>query len=245
MASEKRIRFADTVEEEYQNVSGTLPFGKKFKHTLDSDEEDDEANCDKYNCLGPEGFVGEEEGIDRIEGEIKFTAFNMKEELEEGHFDKDGTYIFKKDKDEVKDFWVQNIDSCAIADTSKITKEDDTSDVELVNTTVIYEKLLDLMESNETVKRAIQRLGADLKELRTRNRKEKSPALAEQIKSKSKKLEELTELADQMVIGQNADADNDKIPDKDKRTIYEFKYEEIEAIIKERKKPVDMFGDDD
>lgn len=39
----------------------------------------------------------EDTTIDSYEG-IKITPFNMKEELEEGHFDKDGMYIFDKTK---------------------------------------------------------------------------------------------------------------------------------------------------
>jgi hypothetical protein len=39
----------------------------------------------------------EDTTIDSYEG-IKVTPFNMKEELEEGHFDKDGMYIFDKTK---------------------------------------------------------------------------------------------------------------------------------------------------
>lgn len=43
-------------------------------------------------------FTGQEDPtIDSYEG-IKVTPFNMKEELEEGHFDKDGMYIFDKTK---------------------------------------------------------------------------------------------------------------------------------------------------
>ena len=38
-----------------------------------------------------------------------YTAFNMKEELEEGRFDKEGHYIPNKDK-EIKDYWLDNID---------------------------------------------------------------------------------------------------------------------------------------
>ena len=31
-----------------------------------------------------------------FDGEIQITPFNMKEELEEGHFDKQGMYIYDK-----------------------------------------------------------------------------------------------------------------------------------------------------
>ena len=42
-------------------------------------------------------FIGQEEtGVDYEEG-MRFTPFNMKDELEEGHFDTEGTYIFKKE----------------------------------------------------------------------------------------------------------------------------------------------------
>jgi CD2 antigen cytoplasmic tail-binding protein 2 len=41
--------------------------------------------------------LGQEEGgVDYEEG-MRFTPFNMKDELEEGHFDTEGTYIFKKE----------------------------------------------------------------------------------------------------------------------------------------------------
>jgi len=41
---------------------------------------------------------GQEETRVDIEDGITFTPFNMKEELEEGHFDSEGMYIFKKEQ---------------------------------------------------------------------------------------------------------------------------------------------------
>lgn len=62
------------------------------------------------NRLDENEIEGEEDGISRIDDdEVKFTPFNMKEELEEGHFDADGHYQWKKDK-EIKDNWLDNID---------------------------------------------------------------------------------------------------------------------------------------
>lgn len=43
------------------------------------------------------------------ETKVGFTAFNMKEELEEGHFDKNGHYLWKKEK-QIRDNWLDNID---------------------------------------------------------------------------------------------------------------------------------------
>lgn len=36
--------------------------------------------------------------------------FNMKEEMEEGHFDGDGFYHFKKNTEQIKDAWLDDID---------------------------------------------------------------------------------------------------------------------------------------
>lgn len=38
-------------------------------------------------------MTGQEDPTQEFDGEIQLTAFNMKEELEEGHVDKDGTTI--------------------------------------------------------------------------------------------------------------------------------------------------------
>ncbi|XP_053208759.1 CD2 antigen cytoplasmic tail-binding protein 2 homolog [Panonychus citri] len=234
MSTEKRVRFQETGEEdEVESKPGSAPFGKKFKHSLDSDEEDDEVDYEKYNALDPSEFQdGDKESHARVEDDIKFTAFNMNEEMEEGHFDKDGTYIFRKDKDEIKDAWVQDIDNCKIADVSKIQQpesDEDSKDASPVNTTSIYRKMLTMMEKNETVGKAIRRIGLSIKEMRTKKRKDKSSQLSENISSTTKKLDQLTELADQLVIGKDMD-------------IYEKKYEQIEELINERES--DMFADD-
>lgn len=53
---------------------------------------------------------GQEDGTVDFDGEIKITPFNMKEELEEGYFDKEGTYIFQKEEGVIKDQWLEDID---------------------------------------------------------------------------------------------------------------------------------------
>lgn len=44
-----------------------------------------------------------------VEGGPIITPFNLKEEMTEGSFDKDGHYHFKKDT-EIRDNWLDNID---------------------------------------------------------------------------------------------------------------------------------------
>lgn len=58
--------------------------------------------------------VGQEDGVVGQDGEIRITPFNMQEELEEGHFDKEGMYHWKKEKD-VQDNWLENIDWCKVS----------------------------------------------------------------------------------------------------------------------------------
>lgn len=58
-------------------------------------------------------FEGQEDGVVGQDGEIRITPFNMQEELEEGHFDKQGMYHWKKEKD-VQDNWLENIDWCKV-----------------------------------------------------------------------------------------------------------------------------------
>jgi hypothetical protein len=56
-------------------------------------------------------FIGQEDSTVEFDGETKITPFNMTDELEEGYFDGQGTYIWnKKDASEVKDSWLDSID---------------------------------------------------------------------------------------------------------------------------------------
>ncbi|CAI9740722.1 antigen cytoplasmic tail-binding 2-like [Octopus vulgaris] len=145
----------------------------KEKHSLDSDEEDQAEG----EALDEDDIEGQEDAtIDYDEG-IKITPFNMKEELETGHFDKQGTYIFDK-QDEIRDNWIDNIDWQYVKHTSKQNSsarksyddddddEDDDDEYEFgggVESNSIYEKMVKLMLPGETVLRAIRRLGGGVK----------------------------------------------------------------------------------
>ncbi|KAJ3600507.1 hypothetical protein NHX12_031488 [Muraenolepis orangiensis] len=83
----------------------------KGKHSLDSDEEDDEeeTKTSKYDMLASDDVEGQEGAtIDCDEG-IPITPFNLDEEMQEGHFDSEGNYYVKKDE-EIRDNWLDNID---------------------------------------------------------------------------------------------------------------------------------------
>jgi len=226
--SKKRVHFETNDEEDEEEPSDgeqkAIPFKKKFHHSLDSDEEDEEANLQKYNYLDPAEFDGEEEGLARTEGDIKITAFNMREEMEEGHFDKEGTFIFKKNVEEA-DHWVQNLDSIQVADISKIKKfqqqqgdDDDKAEIDIVTN---YKKMLSLMQKGETIKSAIQRIGSCIKELRTKNKKAKSDQIIAEIKLETSKLDKLTSIADQILLDDDVN-------------IYEKTYEQLAFVVNEK-----------
>ena len=54
-------------------------------------------------------LLGQEDSTIDHEGETTITPFNMKEEMEDGHFDQDGFYHFKKES-QIKDAWLDDVD---------------------------------------------------------------------------------------------------------------------------------------
>lgn len=136
------------------------PFAKKFKHTLDSDEEDDEQVREKYDVLEAERIEGEEDGDVRHEDEIRITPFNMKEELEEGHFDREGMFIFDKEGEEVKDHWLENIDWVKVQERPVVADPDsDQHQAPQLDVYECYRNILSFLTPGESVQQAIRRLG--------------------------------------------------------------------------------------
>lgn len=106
--SKRKVTFEDDIGGSSGQKSQKISESVK-KHTLDSDEEDS-GDDERYNILHEDDIEGEEDGVaGGDEDDVKYTAFNMKEELEEGHFDKDGHFQWNKEK-EIKDNWLDNID---------------------------------------------------------------------------------------------------------------------------------------
>merc|ERR1719319_48283 len=56
-----------------------------------------------------EDMEGQEDDTVTLDGDIKITPFNLKEEQQEGTFSKDGDFVWNK-KDEVKDAWLDDVD---------------------------------------------------------------------------------------------------------------------------------------
>ncbi|KAF8763321.1 CD2 antigen cytoplasmic tail-binding protein 2 homolog [Argiope bruennichi] len=225
---------------------------KKSKHSLDSDEEDDDVKAQKYNILDPNELEGQEEGTIDYDGDIKITPFNMKEELEEGYFDKEGTYIFQKEE-EIKDQWLDDIDWIkvkAIESTKRKTEDEEDSDEDErppIDLADKYKQMLELMKPGETVQKAICRLGGtkSSKSVGSRWKKKKesdSMDTNEESEKDVEKLQLLTGLADEIVHSGDMD-------------IYQQTYEKMVFHVNSKSKTgangilntdaeLDMFGDD-
>ncbi|CAL7947491.1 unnamed protein product [Xylocopa violacea] len=227
------------------------------KNSLDSDEEDDDANEDNYNIMSDDEIEGAEEGPSAPETNVGFTAFNMKEELEEGHFDKQGHYLWNKEK-EIRDNWLDNIDWMQIkpSSTASVKKksesskkhgladsdsEDEGLDI-MFNPTQFYKQILEYLQPGETVSKALCRLGKGKKRLSTADRwkrkQEKKPVEEDQ---NSISITKLTELANELLT-RTGNMD-----------IYQESYEQIKRKVEQGEKhahpskqeaELDMYSDD-
>lgn len=243
------------IKREKDNREDKLTY-KKSNHSLDSDEEDDNVKAEKYNILDPNDLEGQEEGTVDFDGEIKITPFNMKEELEEGYFDKEGTYIFQKE-DEIKDQWLDDIDWVKIKaiesskrkqDEENESSEDERPPIDLV---AKYTQMLEIMNPGESVQKAICRLGGGKasRSASSRWKKKKesddSKDSNESTEKDVEKLQLLTGLADEIVHSGDMD-------------VYQQTYEKMSYYVNSKSKIVkesfngslnteaelDMFGDD-
>ena len=174
----------------------------------------------------------------------------MQEEMEEGHFDKEGTYIFgERDKDEVKDHWLDNIDWVKVntetaAAKAKIELTADPEELKSFNHITCYKEMLGIIRSGETVLKCLKRLGGNKIQTASERWKKKKQSNGESSKSDDSNKEQLiklTELADSILSNMgNMD-------------IYQETFESIRHKIKLAEAPSveakfdadqDMFGDD-
>ncbi|XP_059622602.1 CD2 antigen cytoplasmic tail-binding protein 2 homolog [Phlebotomus argentipes] len=218
------------------------------KHTLDSDEE--ETDDEEFNVLDENDIEGEEEGVAGMDGETKLTPFNMKEEMEEGHFDRDGHYVWNKNK-EITDNWLDNIDWVKVqqskdgSGSSKVrTLGDDSSDSEAeegssgkFDVMESYRKILELMQPGESVKKSLQRLGKGSKISSAERWRRKKAGIKDEAAEVVTKLTQLT---------------NDILTRTGNMNIYEETYEFIQNKVRKIAKPaaeteddaLDMYADD-
>lgn len=208
------------------------------KHSLDSDEEDEQED---NNVLHEDDIEGEEDGISRQEGDIKMTAFNMQEEMELGHFDKQGHFIWSNEK-EVRDNWLDNIEweqikpkkNVSNSETQGLGEESDSENEEEINEIDMYKKIFTYLQPKESINKALRRLGGNNSKLSSveRLRLKKAGLL-----NNNKDVTDLTELANKLLT---------KTGNMD---IYQETYENIKNIISKHESKLkaptlDMYADD-
>uniref|UniRef100_T1JFP8 GYF domain-containing protein n=1 Tax=Strigamia maritima TaxID=126957 RepID=T1JFP8_STRMM len=210
-----------------------------------NDEEDEDTK--KYEVLDYDDIEDQEEATVEFDGDIKITPFNMKEELEEGHFDTEGNYYLNKE-DNVRDEWLDNIDWVKVK-TQPIPRsscenddDEDSNDMQSnLNRKEVYHQMLELMKPTETVTRALKRLGGTSSSTSASKKWLRKPEKAKSDKTENTKTDEsdrekflrLTELADSLV--QAGDVE-----------IYSDTYEKLQFSSNEKKTEaplLDMFSD--
>lgn len=215
-------------------IQGKIP----NKNSLDSDEEDDEDEVDKY-ALKDDDIEGQEEGVAGLEEGVQFTPFNMDEEMEEGHFDANGMYHWKKEK-LIRDNWLENIDWVKVKqqEDEAAVKDQENDMPEVVDTLDLYKKILTYLMPKETITQALKRLGGN-KSLSASERlklKKAGKSLGD-LKGNSEKVTELTELANKILTALgNMDIYQET---------YEYIFDKVNASTSKRNEPdLDMYADD-
>lgn len=221
------------------------------KHSLDSDEEDEGDDGKQYDILDEEEIEGQEEGNAGMEGGIQITPFNMKEEMEEGHFDVNGMYHWKKDGKMIKDSWLENIDWVKIhnksGNTSEAIDDDDSNDLPSLSNSdfddiTVYKEILQFMKPKETIAKALRRLAGNQKISSAERWKRKKAGidLTKEENESKQNVAKLTELANKI------------LQNKGNMDIYQESYEYISEKVNSASKKqsvakapeLDMYADD-
>ncbi|KAL0278198.1 UNVERIFIED_CONTAM: hypothetical protein PYX00_000086 [Menopon gallinae] len=214
------------------------------KHSLDSDEEDaDEERKQRYDILDDDDIEGQEDGISGQDGEVKITPFNMKEEMEEGHFDTEGNFHWDKTST-IKDNWLENIDWIKVKESGQNLQTNDEYDDTLDSSTsspfdqiAAYKQMLELMEEGETVAKALRRLGGNKTLSASERLKRKKAGLSIETNGDAGKVTELTELANRILTKTG------------NMNVYQESYQQIKNMIESKSKKnyddaLDMYADD-
>ncbi|XP_065887163.1 CD2 antigen cytoplasmic tail-binding protein 2-like [Dysidea avara] len=246
---DRKVAFADDVEtenkkarseEEPTNRSYNRKSRFKEKHSLDSDEEDNEQISGK---LDDEEIEGQEESTVDYDDGIKVTPFNLKEEMEDGFFDSHGNYFTKDKGQDQDDNWLTGVDWNQVeelqalnAEKQKRLEESLKSDDNfvVVDKEEVLKKMLEILKPGETVGKALRRLGGKTTMSASERWKAKKKGGVDKVnKEEEQKRREvvntLTGYADQLLT-------------TGEYNIYEDTYEKIKYRTEQFQPPVD---DDD
>ena len=199
--SKRKVQFA---EKESEEIKEEPPLSRVKAHSLDSDDDEDDGGDknDENYVLQEEDLEGQEDAtIDYDEG-IKITPFNLKEEMEEGHFDAEGNY-FEKKEEVIRDEWLDSLDWVKIKERGDQAPKDtwdsgnDESNFEDAeepgDEIKAMKDILNIILPGETVLKALRRLGG--KDI-GRGKKSSSASARWQPKAKKQEVLEGSEFED-------------------------------------------------
>ncbi|CAF1094233.1 unnamed protein product [Rotaria sp. Silwood1] len=251
----RKVTFRDIPEEHKKQKNTTndtrLHSGK---YTLDSDEDDDDDEQGNVKQMNQNDLdeIGQEGATIGFDDDVKITPFNIDEELEEGHYDETGCFQWKKkDKDEVHDAWLDEIDWTNVKnyklknpdatgedlDDQKQSNlsnnddddDDDETDKNQFNEINTIQSMLTIMEPGETVVRTIKRLGTILSNNKPKQQwKQRKPLpgeipIAKNIEQTSEELKKNKLLLEEMSGLANQFVSNGELD------IYQETYERLKA----------------
>lgn len=209
--------------------------------------------------MHPDDIEGEEAGDERVDAdeEIEFTPFNMKEELEDGHFDHMGHYHFKKGDERHLDNWLDDVDWVKIKKNEDYKKKYYTAEGEYISSSdeddevalnlvkkfdplASFKQILTYMRPKESINQTLQRL----------NKSKLKISTAERIKMKKQGIvDEASE-----TITKITGLVNEILTKTGNMNVYELTYEQIQLKLKDlgdkaeagsSKEPeLDMYADD-
>ena len=163
--SKRKVAFSDEKEEKlFEKDKSEYARTFKAKHSLDSDEEDEGAEREKnhYDVLEADDIEGQEDATIDLDGEIKITPFNLKEEMEDGYFDSEGNY-FEKKSEVIRDEWLDSVDWVKIkklGDNQASEEMDEEGEhVGNLDKKEILCQMLEIVKPGETVLKSLRRLG--------------------------------------------------------------------------------------
>jgi len=217
--------------------AGDLSDGDSTEGEDENEEKQENDSEEEYD------MNGQEDATKEFDGDIQITPFNMKEELEEGHIDRQGAYVFgKRDKDEIKDHWLDNIDWVKVNQQTAAEKNDEEEMEEApqpFDPIVCYRKILEIIKPGESILKALKRLGGK-KPLTASERWKKKKETGEansQNDTEKEKISELTELAAEILTKTgNMDIYQETFEG------IRFKVQQVEVASKSEAN-CDMFGD--
>ncbi len=177
-------------------------------HSIDSDEEEEYERTKRVEKMAEDDVEGvlrhqEDRTIDR-DGDIQITPFNLKDEEEEGHFDRDGTFMWNKKKgkeDEATDNWLEGVDWGKVRERSqeevaRREAEDEKEDEAeaAYDEVATYRAVLELMKPKESVAKAIQRLGGGKKTTAQKLKEKKRQKEGKETEEEKRNRENMTKL---------------------------------------------------